>query len=89
MFLNKMPILNIITTSKVASEAITAWTTYIRQLCADCVETATVRIGGPGVIIEVDETKLGKRKYHRGHRVEGVWVLAGVERSGEKNLQEV
>ena len=32
-------------------------------------------------IIEIDETKLGKRKYNRGHRVEGVWILCGVERT--------
>ena len=41
-------------------------------------------IGGPGVIVEVDETKLGKRKYNRGHRVEGVWVVVGVERTVER-----
>lgn len=33
------------------------------------------RIGSPGSIIEIDESKFGKRKYHRGHPVEGVWVL--------------
>jgi hypothetical protein len=38
------------------------------------------------IIVEIDETKLGKRKYHRGHWVEGVWVIAGVERTGEKRF---
>jgi hypothetical protein len=28
-----------------------------------------------GIIVEVDETKLGKRKYYRGHRVVKVWVI--------------
>jgi hypothetical protein len=45
-----------------------------------------MRIGGAGVIVEIDETKLGKRKYHRGHRVEGVWVLVGIERTKEKRM---
>ena len=38
------------------------------------------KIGGPGVIVEIDESKFGKVKYHRGHRVEGVWVFGMVER---------
>lgn len=31
------------------------------------------------VVVEVDEYKFGKRKYHKGHQVEGVWVVGGVE----------
>jgi hypothetical protein len=37
------------------------------------------KIGGNGVIVEIDESKFGKRKYNRGHRVDGVWVVGGVE----------
>jgi hypothetical protein len=25
--------------------------------------------------VEIDESKFGKRKHNRGHRVEGVWVV--------------
>lgn len=37
-------------------------------------------IGGPGKIVEIDESKFGKRKYHKGHRVKGQWVFGGYER---------
>jgi transposase-like protein len=33
--------------------------------------------------VEIDESKFGKRKYNRGHRVGGVWVVGGVERNTE------
>lgn len=39
---------------------------------------------GEGVVVELDESKLGKRKYERGHRVEGVWVVGGIERTEAK-----
>lgn len=35
-------------------------------------------IGGFGYVVEIDETKVGKRKYNRGHRVEGQWVFGGI-----------
>ncbi|WUR03438.1 uncharacterized protein VNE69_05034 [Vairimorpha necatrix] len=37
------------------------------------------KIGGPGVIVEIDESKFGKRKYNKGHKVDGVWVLGMAE----------
>ena len=38
------------------------------------VETEDTSIVGENIIVEVDESKLGKRKYNRGHKIEGVWV---------------
>ena len=38
------------------------------------------RIRGSGKTVEVDVSKLGKRKYSRGNAVEGYSVFGGVER---------
>jgi hypothetical protein len=54
----------------------------------DFIETNTEMIGGEGKVVEIDESKFGKRKYHRGHFVKGQWghfvkgqwVFGGVER---------
>jgi len=43
-------------------------------------------IGGNGVIVEIDESKFGKRKYNKGHKVDGVWVVGGVERTSERKF---
>ncbi len=43
------------------------------------------KIGGPGVIVEIDEMKLGKRKYNRGRRIEGQWCFGGIERREDKD----
>ena len=37
-------------------------------------------LGGPDCVVEIDEFKFGKRKYHRGHRVEGKWVFGAIDR---------
>ena len=39
---------------------------------------------GPGTIVEIDEAKFGRWKYHRGCYVDGHWVLGGIERGTDK-----
>jgi transposase-like protein len=53
---------------------------HFRQLTSSALKEEDTLIGGLGITVEIDETKLGKRKYHRGHRVDGVWVLVGIEK---------
>jgi hypothetical protein len=49
------------------------------------LERIAFKIGGPGKVVEIDESKFGRRKHHRGHPVKGQWVFGGVEReSGNK-----
>lgn len=31
-------------------------------------------IGGDNIIVEIDESKIGKHKYKKGHAVDGMWV---------------
>lgn len=58
----------------------------VTQMVAECVEERSQMIGGAGIIVELDESKLSKRKFNRGHHVEGVWVIGGVERTAERKL---
>ncbi|KCZ78310.1 hypothetical protein H311_00660, partial [Anncaliia algerae PRA109] len=56
----------------------------IKERIAHSIKPESLRIGGPGIFVELDESKFGKRKYNRGHRVEGAWVFAGVEKTEER-----
>ena len=42
------------------------------------------RIGGNNAIVKIEESKFGRIKYNRGHRVEGVWVVGAVERINKR-----
>ena len=64
--------------------ATTRWYRRHRDACLEWLLTRRDRIGGPGQIVEIDESKFGKRKYHRGHRVDGSWVFGGIERHGQQ-----
>ena len=44
------------------------------------ISRETCKIGGPGHFVEIDESKFGKRKFHKGKRVVGCWVVGGIDR---------
>ena len=48
------------------------WCSFAREVSATILEVESQPIGGVGKIVEIDESKFGKRKYHRGRRVDGV-----------------
>ena len=56
---------------------------FCREVCSVVLEEQSEPIGGPGKVVEIDESKFGKRKYNRGKRVDGVWVFGGIERDSE------
>ena len=55
------------------------WDMFCREVCEIVVNDDSMQIGGPGKTVQIDESKIGKRKYQRGHRVEGQWVFGGIE----------
>jgi hypothetical protein len=69
-----------------SQHTITDYMSFCRKLIAETLEDEDTLIGGDGIIVEVDECKLGKRKYHRGHRVEGVWIVGGIEKTEQKKV---
>lgn len=60
------------------------WNAYCYEVTTSYCVRQSEKIGGNGVVVEIDESKFGKRKYNRGHHVEGQWVFGGIERGTGK-----
>ena len=60
------------------------WDVFCRETCEVTIENKSEKIGGTGKVVEKDESKVGKRKYHHGHRVGGQWIFGGVEEESRK-----
>jgi hypothetical protein len=63
---------SIITKMGLSSATVTNNLEKIRKLVAEKINLSNKKIGGEGIIVEIDESKFGKRKNNRGHHVEGV-----------------
>lgn len=53
---------------------------FCREVVYDHMIINSKPLGGPGEHVEIDESKFGRRKYNKGHRVEGQWVFGGFQR---------
>ena len=73
-----------------SSKTAVDWASFCREiLLADFVDNFEP-LGGEGRTVEIDESKFGKRKFWRGHRVEGVWVFDALKReTGRVFMQTV
>ena len=65
---------------KMSRKTVIEWTIFFREACFTVMMDSSESIGGNGVEVEIDESKFGKRKYYRGHRVEGQWVFGRREK---------
>lgn len=86
LWLSRCSITSILLQTGHSSETVTNYVGYLRQLVGDTLSPIKCKIGGPGITVEIDETKMGKRKHNRGHPVPGVWILGGIERTPKKRV---
>jgi len=71
---------NEITSSESISDR---YSIFCREVCAISLDKQYDKegyIGGDGFIVEVDECKIGRRKYERGRIVEGSWIFGIIVR---------
>lgn len=67
------------------------WQSYFRDICTIYVsEVSDAKIGGVGRVVEIDETKIMKRKNHQGRMLtaeeHGYWVFGGICRETKETF---
>jgi len=50
------------------------------KVCHFWLDQRSDVLGGEGVIVEIDEAKIGHRTYNRGRRIDGFGVFGSFER---------
>ena len=73
---------------KISNRVAIDWFNFFRDVCAEYFLAHPITIGGPGKVVEIDESKFGKRKYNRGRSVDGHWVFGGIERGTPNAFQQ-
>ena len=71
-----------------ARQTIVDWASFHREVIEDHLVKNCKKLGGVGFTVEIDESKFGKRKYHRGKRVKGQWVFGGICRETNEIFAE-
>ena len=61
--MTKCTVQTAVTFSKLAKETVTNYYGHFRQLVANMIDETQLKIGGPGIEVEIDESKFSKRKY--------------------------
>ncbi|KAI1306722.1 hypothetical protein HDE_00971 [Halotydeus destructor] len=68
--------------TKLSRSTIAYWYRYCRDMAVEIIADKQLdegQLGGEGVVVQIDESKFGVRKFHKGRRVEGHWVLGITE----------
>jgi len=65
---------------EIARQTAVNWASFCREVIYNALILNKQKLGGLGIEVEIDESKFGRRKYYKGHRVEGQWVFGMFER---------
>ena len=71
-----------------SSATVADWYNYCTELIVSQVESANAsqpKIGGPGKVVQIDESHFGGAKYHKGRWLPERWVIGMIEAEGESD----
>ena len=76
-----------------SNQSLADWQNYLYEVCSVCLcdlSEEERKIGGEGIIVEIDETLISKKpKYYRGRWYPELWLFGGTERGSGKWFGQV
>ena len=85
----KLPVCDTVRMTGLGEKSIIQWFAYFRDVCSWWLIQNPYKIGGPGMEVEIDESVVARRKYHRGRLISERWVFGGVDRNTNKSFLEL
>ena len=61
------------------------WYSYFRDICSHHLLAYPIQIGGPDVIVQIDESVMTRRKYNQGRFIPERWVFGGIDTINYEN----
>ncbi len=74
------------TLTSVSEHTVIQWFQYFRDACSWYFENFPEQIGGPGHVVQMDESVMVKRKYGRGRQAPERWVFGGYDTTSKKGF---
>ena len=73
----------------ISPKTVVDWASFCREVLLEAFVNQEQQMGGVGIVVEIDESKFGRRKYNVGHEVDGKWVFGIYERGTGRVHMEV
>ncbi|KAL3072059.1 hypothetical protein niasHS_015450 [Heterodera schachtii] len=51
------------------------WAQFTRDICSRQLLNNPIQLVGPGIVVQIDESLMSKRKYHVGHQIPERWIF--------------